>query len=158
MAAGRARTFAHTFAALVVLAAPDAETFELQEVDRFHFDRAVAAPGGERIVELYLRVETVAGKPVQELRPVDLLIRDGATPVDPGDVVLERVSEAGQGVACVLVHPFEGGRVAVYENEIPALDCLNETEQVPAVGVGTEVVPLNVFEPDFDRLAARSAC
>ena len=57
-------------------------------------------------------------------------------------------------VAGVAVHPIEGGGVAVDVDEVFGLDGVDELDEFLAVGVGTEVKPLDVVELERDGFAA----
>lgn len=100
------------------------ESFELRKVERLHLDDIDAGREGERMVELYVRALTRYGEPVDQLRPIDLAIRDADERVDPEDVEITSLAKSGRGVTCVIAidisrtmqgEPFERARAAALE-------------------------------------------
>lgn len=119
--------------ALVVLAlaasgpvpARSEDSFEIRKVERLHLDDVYAGPDGERVVELYLRALTRYGEPIENLRPVDFVIRDDGERIDPEDVEPpESLSQTGRGMTVVVAidtsrtmkgEPFKRAREAALE-------------------------------------------
>lgn len=144
--------------ALALAAAVQAEsTFQIKKVERLHLDDIAAAPGGERVMELYLRAETDFGEPVEHLRPVDLTIRDNGDIIDPEDVTLTPLAEDGRGAACVLAidnsrtmkgEPFNQAREAA----LGFLDRLGSFDRVAIVAFSSQVEVV----ADFDAAKAEA--
>lgn len=79
------------------------DDYVLRKVERVNVDDVWPGPGGERVVEVYLRALTAFGEPVENLRPVDLEVREDANPIDKTDVWLASLEASGRGISCVLV-------------------------------------------------------
>jgi VWFA-related protein len=86
-------------------AAQDASGFEIRKVERLHLDDIETGLDGKRVVELYLRALTRYDDPVDDLRPVDLAIRDNDEVIeldnDDKDAIAT-VAELGRGMTCVI--------------------------------------------------------
>ncbi|MGH0034585.1 MAG: FHA domain-containing protein [Myxococcota bacterium] len=126
-------------------------TFQIKKVERLYLDDIVAAPGGERAIELYLRAETDIGEPVEHLRPVDLTILDNGDLIDPEDVTLTPLAEDGRGAACVLAidnsrtmmgEPFNQARKAA----LSFLDRLGSFDRVAIVAFSSQVQVVAGFD------------
>jgi hypothetical protein len=133
------------------------QSFQIKKVERLHLDDIVAAPGGEPVIELYLRAETDIGEPVEHLRPVDLTIRDNGDLIDPEDVTLTPLAEDGRGAACVLAidnsrtmkgEPFTQARKAA----LSFLDRLGSFDRVAIVAFSNQVDVV----ADFDAAKAEA--
>jgi len=146
---------AAVLAALLLLpglpAGADLDTsFSIKKVEQLYLDDVVAAPRGERALELYLRAETDLGEPVDNLRAVDLTIRDNGDVVDPEDVSITPLSEDGRGAACVLAidnsrtmkgEPFKQARQAALE----FLERLGSFDRVAVVAFSSEAQVISDF-------------
>lgn len=147
------------------LSAEDSEPFQLREVERLYLDNLLVAPGGERIVELYLRAESEFGDPVDNLRPRDLVIRDNGELVELVDVKAgERVvplSKIGdRGIAAVLAidtsrtmkgEPLERAKEAA----LSFLGQLGSFDRIAVVSFSGEVEVVTPF--DAPRARAKLA-
>ena len=127
------------------------EAFEIRKVERLYLDDVVPAPSGERDVELYLRAETRFGEPVDNLRAVDLVIRDQGDLIDPEDVALSLLSQDGRGAAVVLAidtsrtmqgEPFDRAKAAA----LSFLDRLGSFDRVAVVAFSDEARVVSGFE------------
>ena len=126
------------------------ESFRLMRVGRVQLDDVVPAPAGEPSVELYLRVETIIGEPVDQLRPSNLAIRDNGEIVDPSRIELELLSESGLGTCSVLVldtsrtmngEPFDQARAAA----LRFLEQMGDFDQVAIVSFDDDVEVVSDF-------------
>jgi Mg-chelatase subunit ChlD len=79
------------------------ESFQLKKVGAIYLDAVVPAPDGEPVTELYLRVETRIGAPVDQLDASSFVIRDNGNIIDSSDVEIEQVSKALRGTSAVLI-------------------------------------------------------
>lgn len=104
--------------------AQDSPGFEIRKVERLYLDDIEAGRDDKWNVELYLRALTRYGDPVEDLRDVDLAIRDADEAIDPGDVTLEKLADTGRGVTCVVAidtsrtmrgEPFDRAKDAALE-------------------------------------------
>ncbi len=131
--------------------APDGDLLELRKVERVQLDDVHPGVGGERVVELFVRALSRFGDPVEQLRPVDLEIREDGRRIDPGDVSVTPLSATGRGVACVLAidrsrvmtgDPFEREKAAAAS----FLDHLGSHDRVAVLafsGASELVVPFS---------------
>ncbi len=127
-----------------------AESFELDRVGRVFIDDVVAAPNEERVVDLYMRVETSLGDPLDRIGASDLVIRDNGEIIDQQEVVVQRLSEARAGISAVLVidttrsmrgEPFEKAREAA----LAFLDRTGEFDHVAVVSFDDDVTVVSDF-------------
>ncbi len=134
------------------------ESFELRAVERVHLDDIHPGVEGEPFVELYVRALTRFGEPVEDLQPVDLLVRDAGRLIDPGDIELATLASAGRGMTCVVAidtsrtmkgQPFERAKAAAVE----FLDLLEPRDRVAIVAFSDEAELLVPFEAS--KAAAR---
>jgi VWFA-related protein len=134
------------------------EGFEIKKVEKLHLDDVYPSPEGEHNVELYLRALTRYGEPIEKLRSVDLVIRDGDERIDPEDVSLESLSETHRGMTAVIAidtsrtmkgEPFRRAKAAAIE----FLDHLESTDKVAVVAFSDEARTVVGFSAS--RAAAR---
>lgn len=137
-------SFALAISTLLGLWAPAAATegeFQLRRAGSVYLDEIVPAPDGERVVDLYVRVETIIGEPI-ELDRASLAIRDNGELVD--DVEIARLAEAGVGSSAVLVldtsrsmagEPFDQAKAAA----VAFLDRMGEFDHVAIVSFDDDV-------------------
>jgi len=142
-------------AALALASAAQAQTAEAQrlevrKVEAVYLDDILFEAEDERRVELFLRAETRYGDPI-ELDPAQIVIRDNGELIDPEDIELTLLSEAGRGTGAVLAidtsrtmkgEPFERARVAALE----FMDRMGSFDRVALVAVSGEVVVVAPFE------------
>lgn len=88
---------------LVAVPALAAGDLQLKRPGRVYLDDVVVPSDDGSEVELYLRVETLIGEPVDQLDAESLSIRDGESLVDPSAIRIERLSERREGTSSVLV-------------------------------------------------------
>jgi len=154
--------------ALVSSAAPlragDDEPFQLRKVERLYLDNLLAAPGGERVVELYLRAETKYGE-ISDLRPVDLVIRDNdelveLVEVQEGRKIVPLSKTGDRGIAAVLAidtsrtmkgEPLERAKEAA----LAFMERLGSFDRIAVVSFSGEVEVVTPF--DAPRARARTA-
>jgi VWFA-related protein len=81
---------------------------DYQPVAAVYLDDVAPAPGGERVVDLFLRVQTQHGEPARGVRPTDLevFLDDGL--IDPEDLTVQTLLATGQGFAAVLAIDASG--------------------------------------------------
>jgi hypothetical protein len=130
--------------------AANAQTLEVRKVEAIYLDDLLPRTEGELRVELFLRAETRYGDPV-ELRPSQLVIRDNGELIDPQDIELTRLSEAGRGTGAVLAidtsrtmkgEPFERAKSAALE----FMDRMGSFDRAALVAISDEVVVVAPFE------------
>lgn len=126
------------------------EDLQLKRPGRVYLDDVVVSPEGDRDVELYLRVETLIGEPVDRLTADSIAIRDGTSLVDPASVQLARLSQLGLGTSSVLVldtsrtmkgDPFDQAKAAALE----FLGRMGEFDHVAIVSFADEVRVVSDF-------------
>jgi VWFA-related protein len=124
--------------------AQSSDTFEIRKVERLHLDDVYPGPEGERVVDLYLRALTRYREPVENLRPIDLVVRDDDERIDPDDLMLWSLKDTGRGMACVVAidtsrtmkgEPFKRARAAALE----FLELLESRDRVAIVAFSDEV-------------------
>ncbi len=120
------------------------EDLQLRRPGRVYLDDVVVSPDGGRNVELYLRVETLIGEPVDQLTADAVSIRDDESLVDPAGIRLERLAELGEGTSSVLVldtsrtmkgDPFDQAKAAALE----FLERMGEFDHVAIVSFADDV-------------------
>lgn len=131
--------------------APEGDLLELRKVERVQLDDVNPGVGGERVVELFVRALTRFGDPVEQLRPVDIEIREDGQRIDPAAVTVTPLSATGHGVACVLAidrsrvmtgDPFEREKAAA----VSFFDRLGSHDRVAVLafsGASELVVPFS---------------
>lgn len=108
MMARKGTLIAGTVVALLASAAEGQQGREFAPLDIHHVERVVVdqvdpGVGGERIVELYFRALTKLGAPVENLRLVDVEVREDGRAVDREDILeMTTIQQTDLGVACVL--------------------------------------------------------
>ena len=120
-------------------------------VERLQLDEVVASPDGGRDVELYLRVETRYGEPVEALAAADVAVRDNGELVPAGDVELARLHDAGRGATIALAldvsrtmqgEPFEQAR----SSALAYLDRMGPKDRLAVVAFSDRVDVLVSFK------------
>ena len=120
-------------------------------VERLQLDEVVASPDGGRDVELYLRVETRYGEPVEALAAADVAVRDNGKLVPAGDVELARLHDAGRGATIALAldvsrtmqgEPFEQAR----SSALAYLDRMGPKDRLAVVAFSDRVDVLVSFK------------
>lgn len=143
---------------LAALPAAAQQGFEIRKVEKLHLDDIVTGREGERQVELYLRALTRYSDPVEELRAVDLAIRDVDEAIDPEEVTLQLLSDTGRGMTCVLAidtsrtmkgEPFNRAKAAALQ----LMDLIESRDRVAIVAFSDE--PRVVAGFDASRAEAR---
>lgn len=86
---------------LPLLLAASATAFVLPE--QVQLDDVHAGVGGERVVDLYIRLLTKYGEPVEDLSVIDIKLRDSARKVRPDELTLEALGDTTRGMTGVLV-------------------------------------------------------
>jgi VWFA-related protein len=121
-----------------------AQSESFAKVERLHLDDVYAGPDGRREVELYVRALTRYREPVENLRPVDFVIRDGDEKIDDDDKRVTTLGEAGRGMTCVLAidvsrtmagEPFKRAKAAALE----FMELLESRDHVAVVAFSDEV-------------------
>ena len=124
MSAGRRRVQSVAIATLaaIAIAAGSLAASAASRVERLQVDEIVPDPSGEPRIELYLRAETRYGEPVEGLSAGDVAIRDNGDRIDPEDIEVARLHDAGRGAAISIAidvsrtmkgEPFENAKDAV---------------------------------------------
>ena len=117
-------TVAIAVSAAVPVTAQDQPGFEIRKIERLYLDDIETGIDGERVVELYVRALTRYGDPVEDVRAVDVAIRDADDAIGSDDFVLEKLSDTGRGVTCVVAidtsrtmkgEPFNRAKAAALE-------------------------------------------
>ncbi len=100
----------------------DAEPLEIRRVERVQLDDVHPGAGGEKVVDLYFRAQGEQGQPIENLRRVDVEVREDLRRVSSDDIVrMTTLEDAGLGVTCVLAldtsrtmigQPFERAKSA----------------------------------------------
>ncbi len=137
------------FAALGASAAepPSAEfaPLDIRWVERVYLDDVHAGVGGEQVVDLYFRALAAQRQPVENLRLVDVEVREGPRKVPADEIVkMTTLEEAGLGVTCVIAldasrtmlgEPFERAKAAA----VRFLDRLGSGDAVAIVAFASTV-------------------
>lgn len=100
----------------------DAEPLEIRRVERVQLDDVHPGAGGEEVVDLYFRAQDEQGQPIEDLRRVDVEVREDLRRVSSDEIVrMTTLEDAGLGVTCVLAldtsrtmigQPFERAKSA----------------------------------------------
>ena len=100
----------------------DAEPLDIRRVERVQLDDVHPGAGGEKVVDLYFRAQGEQGQPIENLRRVDVEVREDLRRVSSDDIVqMTTLEDAGRGVTCVLAldtsrtmigQPFERAKSA----------------------------------------------
>ena len=127
------------------------EAFQLRDVERLHLDDVEAGVSGERRVRLYLRAETAHGDPIEQLRPSDLAVRDEGEVIEPGQLDIRMLGDAGRGASVVLAldtsrtmrgEPFEQARAAA----LAVVERLGSFDRVAVLSFDDEVRVIAGFD------------
>ncbi len=142
-------------AATPTWAQDDRVSLSTQPVGRVGFDDAVAGPGEERVVDLYVRVLTPAGAPVRELSPADIEVWEDDRRIETSDLVVEALEKTGRGITVVLAIDASGTMrgepfARAKEAALALLDHLNPEDRVAIVTFAEEINEVSDF------LASRS--
>jgi len=131
--------------------AGEPEGFSLRKVERLLLDGVRAGAEGERMSELYMRAETSIGEPVDDLRPIDVAVRDDGEAIDPDDIVLRKLAATTRGAACVVLLdvgadvPREAFRRA-RDGALGFVDQLGEYDRVAVLAYADEVREVAAFD------------
>jgi hypothetical protein len=142
----------------------DIAPLEIRGVEQVHLDDVHPGVGGERVVDLYFRALAESGKSVENLRLVDVAVREDLRRVSPDDIVrMTTLEEAGLGMTCVLAldtsrtmigEPFERAKSAA----LRFLDRLGSGDAVAVVAFAGAVEVVASFEDPLsgarDRLSS----
>jgi Mg-chelatase subunit ChlD len=124
---------------------------DIRGVERVHLDDVHPGIGGEGVVDLHFRALTEHGQPVDDLRLVDVEVREDLRRVSKDDILrMTTLEDAGLGVSCVLAldtsrtmigEPFERAKSAA----IGFLDRLGIGDAVAIVTFGSTAEVLASF-------------
>lgn len=124
---------------------------DIRGVERVHLDDVRPGIGGEHVVDLHFRALTEHGQPVDDLRLVDVEVREDLRRVSKEDILeMSTLEDAGLGVLCVLAldtsrtmigKPFERAKSAA----VGFLDRLGVGDAVAIVTFGSTVEVLASF-------------
>jgi VWFA-related protein len=123
----------------------DFAPLDIRGVEQIYLDDVHPGVGGERVVDLYFRALAESGQPVENLRLVDVEVREDLRRVSPDDIVrMTTLEDAGLGVTCVLAldtsrtmigQPFELAKSAA----VRFLDRLGSGDAVAIVAFASTV-------------------
>ncbi len=82
--------------------------FDFRKVERVYLDDVHAGPGGERVVDLYVRALTGSGAPVTGLRPADVEVSLDGTRIPVAEVELQPLAATSRGFATVIALDASG--------------------------------------------------
>jgi hypothetical protein len=163
-----------SFIALLVLAGvasgaaeqavADFAPLDIRGVEQVYLDDVQPGVGGEGVVDLYFRALAENRQPVENLRLVDVKVREDLRSVSPDDIIrMTTLADAGLGVTCVLAldasrtmigQPFERARSAA----VRFLDRLGSGDAVAVVAFASTVEVVASFADSrsgvHDRLSA----
>jgi Mg-chelatase subunit ChlD len=142
----------------------EVEPLDIRRVEHVYVDDVHPGVGGGRVVDLYFRALTGLRQPVDNLRLVDVEVREDLGKVSPDDILsMMTLEEAGLGVTCVLAldtsrtmigKPFERARSAA----VGFLDRLGSGDTVAIVAFASTVDVVASFTDSLpsarDRLSA----
>ena len=142
----------------------DAEPLDIRRVEWVYLDDVHPGAGGEEVVDLYFRAQGERGEPVENLRRVDVEVREDLRRVSSDDVVrVTTLEDAGLGVTCVLAldtsrtmigEPFERAKSAA----LSLLDRLGTGDALAIVTFASTVEVVASFTDSHpsarDRLSA----
>jgi hypothetical protein len=130
----------------------DIAPLEIRGVEQVHLDDVHPGVGGEPVVDLYFRALAASGKPVENLRLVDVTVREDLRRISPDDIVrMTTLEEAGRGITCVLAldasrtmigGPFERAKAAA----LRFLDRLGSGDAVAVVAFADAVEVVASFD------------
>jgi len=139
----------------------DAEPLDIRRVERVQLDDVHPGAGGERVVELYFRALGAQGQPVENLRLVDVEVREDLRRVSSDDITrMTTLEDAGLGVTCVLAldtsrtmigQPFERAKSAA----IRFLDRLGAEDALAIVTFASTVEVVASFTDSQPNARAR---
>ncbi len=87
---------------------PERVSLSLQEVNRIGFDDVVAGAGGERVVDLYVRVLAEFGSPIRNLEARDLEVWQDDEQIESEDLSVRSLDATGRGITAVLAIDASG--------------------------------------------------
>lgn len=139
----------------------DVAPLDIRRVERVYLDDVRPGVGGGRVVDLYFRALAENGQPVENLRLVDVKVRQDLRSVSPDDIVsMTTLEDAGLGVTCVLAldasrtmigQPFERAKSAA----VGFLDRLGSGDAVAVVAFASTVEVVASFTDARPEVRAR---
>jgi VWFA-related protein len=124
-------------------------TYTLPE--KVHLDDVHPGVGGERVVDLYVRMVTRYDEPIEQIKKVDIDVHDADGKIQHEDLSLEQVGDTTRGITCVLVidasptmrgETFERAKQAARE----FLERLGAYDKVALVAFGAEARLVSAFD------------
>jgi hypothetical protein len=139
----------------------DAEPLDIRRVEQVQLDDVHPGASGRQVVDLYFRALSEHREPVEDLRLVDVEVREDFRKVSSDDVVrMTTLEEAGLGVTCVLAldtsrtmigQPFERAKSAA----VRFLDQLGTGDALAIVTFGSTVEVVASFTDSLPSARAR---
>jgi VWFA-related protein len=139
----------------------DAEPLDIRRVEQVQLDDVHPGASGRQVVDLYFRALSEHREPVENLRLVDVEVREDFRKVSSDDIVrMTTLEEAGLGVTCVLAldtsrtmigQPFERAKSAA----VRFLDRLGPGDALAIVGFASTVEVVASFTDSHPSARAR---
>jgi VWFA-related protein len=134
---------------------------DIRRVEQVYVDDVHPGVGGGRVVDLYFRALAEHRHPIEDLRAVDVEVREDLRRVSPDDIVrMTTVEDAGLGVTCVLAldasrtmmgQPFEQAKSAA----VGFLDRLGIGDAVAIVTFAGKVEVVTSFTDSLPSARSR---
>ena len=133
---------------------------ELIQVEQVHLDDVHAAPGGERVVDLYFRALNRSGAPAKGIRAADVELWEDGERIDPSDMAIESLGTSERGVAVVLAIDVSGTMLGerfqrAREAALAALERGRPQDKLAVVTFAEDVRTIADFQ--LSRVEARRA-